>query len=305
MTTLRKKRSGIHGPVWQFWAIILIPLAFVIIFSYIPMAGLSIAFTEFSPRKGIFGSDFVGLKYIRMFLTSPSSVTVIKNTFILGFYQLLFSFPIPIILALALNECSRTRFKKFVQMVTFAPYFISTVVMVGILMRVTDLRTGIINQMALALGMQPVNYFGNLGMFRGLYVTSGIWQTMGYSAVLYLAALSGVSPELKEAAVVDGASRLKRILHVDLPAIFPTIVTMFIFSAGNIINIGFEKVYLMQNSVNLPNSELISTFVYKVGLSSGNYSFATAAGLFNSVVSFALLVTVNQISKRLTETSLF
>lgn len=299
------KKKKVKGSTWQFWAIILIPLIIIMVFNYLPMLGIVIAFKDYSPRKGIMGSDWVGLKYIMQFLTSPSSVKVIRNTFILGFYQLVFTFPIPIILAIALNECRRVRFKKFVQMITYAPYFISTVILVGILMQVTDMRTGIMNRIIGIFGIAPINFFGYKDMFRGLFVGSGIWQTMGYSAVIYIASLAGVSPELKEAAICDGASRMQRIRHVDIPAIFPTIVTMFIFNCGNIINIGFEKVYLMQNSVNLPKSELIATFVYKVGLSNGNYSFATAAGLFNSVVSFVLLVFVNQISKKLTDTSLF
>lgn len=298
----KKKRKN---STWQFWLIIAMPLLFIIIFNYLPMFGIVIAFKDYSPKKGIWGSDWVGLKYMIQFLTSPSSVKVIRNTFILGAYQLMFSFPMPVILAIALNECDKIRLKKAVQMITYAPYFISTVVLVGILMQVTDIRTGIMNRILNVFGMGPYNFFGDQDMFRGLFVGSGIWQTMGYSAVLYLAALSGVSPELKEAAICDGATRLQRISHVDIPGIFPTIVTMFIFNCGNIINIGFEKVYLMQNSVNLPKSELISTFVYKIGLSNGNYSFATAAGLFNSGVSFLLLVIVNQISKKLTDTSLF
>lgn len=291
--------------IWQFWVIIAIPLVLVFVFSYIPMFGIVIAFKDFSPRKGIMGSDWVGLKYVIQFLTSPSSVRVIKNTFLLGIYQLLFSFPLPIILAISLNECRSKRVKKFLQMITYAPYFISTVVLVGILMQVTDMRIGILNRLLGLLGVAPINFFGDKDLFRGLFVGSGIWQTMGYTAVIYLASLSSVSTELKEAAICDGASRLKRICHVDVPGIAPTIVTMFIFNCGNIINIGFEKAYLMQNSVNIPKSELISTFVYKVGLSNANYSFATAAGLFNSVISFALLIIVNQISKKLTDTSLF
>ena len=269
------------------------------------MFGVIIAFEDFSPRKGILGSDWVGLKYVIQFLTSQSSTKVIKNTFILGIYQLIFTFPVPIILAVSLNECRSRHIKKFVQLITYAPYFISTVVLVGILMQVTDMRIGIINRIIGLFNIGPINFFGDKDLFRGLFVGSGIWQTMGYSAVIYLASLAGVSMELKEAAICDGANRLKRICHVDIPGIFPTIVTMFIFNCGNIINIGFEKAYLMQNSVNMPKSELISTFVYKVGLSNANYSFATAAGLFNSVISFVLLIIVNQISKKLTDTSLF
>ena len=303
MNKMIKKKKR-RNSTWQFWAIILIPLVLVFVFNYIPMFGVIIAFEDFSPRKGILGSDWVGLKYVIQFLTSQSSTKVIKNTFILGIYQLIFTFPVPIILAVSLNECRSRHIKKFVQLITYAPYFISTVVLVGILMQVTDMRIGIINRIIGIFNIGPINFFGDK-LFRGLVVGSGIWQTMGYSAVIYLASLAGVSMELKEAAICDGANRLKRICHVDIPGIFPTIVTMFIFNCGNIINIGFEKAYLMQNSVNMPKSELISTFVYKVGLSNANYSFATAAGLFNSVISFVLLIIVNQISKKLTDTSLF
>ena len=304
MNKMIKKKKR-RNSTWQFWAIILIPLVLVFVFNYIHMFGVIIAFEDFSPRKGILGSDWVGLKYVIQFLTSQSSTKVIKNTFILGIYQLIFTFPVPIILAVSLNECRSRHIKKFVQLITYAPYFISTVVLVGILMQVTDMRIGIINRIIGIFNIGPINFFGDKDLFRGLFVGSGIWQTMGYSAVIYLASLAGVSMELKEAAICDGANRLKRICHVDIPGIFPTIVTMFIFNCGNIINIGFEKAYLMQNSVNMPKSELISTFVYKVGLSNANYSFATAAGLFNSVISFVLLIIVNQISKKLTDTSLF
>ena len=282
MNKMIKKKKR-RNSTWQFWAIILIPLVLVFVFNYIPMFGVIIAFEDFSPRKGILGSDWVGLKYVIQFLTSQSSTKVIKNTFILGIYQLIFTFPVPIILAVSLNECRSRHIKKFVQLITYAPYFISTVVLVGILMQVTDMRIGIINRIIGIFNIGPINFFGDKDLFRGLFVGSGIWQTMGYSAVIYLASLAGVSMELKEAAICDGANRLKRICHVDIPGIFPT----------------------MQNSVNMPKSELISTFVYKVGLSNANYSFATAAGLFNSVISFVLLIIVNQISKKLTDTSLF
>ena len=304
MNKMIKKKKR-RNSTWQFWAIILIPLVLVFVFNYIPMFGVIIAFEDFSPRKGILGSDWVGLKYVIQFLTSQSSTKVIKNTFILGIYQLIFTFPVPIILAVSLNECRSRHIKKFVQLITYAPYFISTVVLVGILMQVTDMRIGIINRIIGIFNIGPINFFGDKDLFRGLFVGSGIWQTMGYSAVIYLASLAGVSMELKEAAICDGANRLTRICPADTPGIVPTIVTMFIFNCGNIINIGFEKAYLMQNSVNMPKSELISTFVYKVGLSNANYSFATAAGLFNSVISFVLLIIVNQISKKLTDTSLF
>lgn len=299
----RKRRM--KNDNWQFWLIIAVPLIYVIIFAYIPMGGIVLAFKDYSIRKGILGSDWVGLQHFKQFLTSPSSTKVIKNTLILGFYSLLASFPIPIILAVSLNEIGNIKFRKTVQMITYAPYFISTVVLVGILMQFTDMRTGIINQFLALFGIAPKNFFGDPGMFRHLYVWSGIWQTAGYSAIIYIAALAGVSQELKEAALCDGTTRLQRIWHVDLPAIRPTVVTMLIFACGGMINIGFDKVFLMQNSMNANSSEVIATFVYKVGLVNADYGFSTAAGLFQSLVSFIMLASVNKISKIFTETSLW
>mgnify|MGYP001381331237 CR=1 FL=1 len=290
---------------WQFWIIIALPLLYVFVFAYIPMGGIILAFKDYSIRRGIWGSDWVGLRYFRQFLLSPSSSKVIVNTVVLGFYSLLAGFPIPILLAIFVNEIGSAKFKKTVQMITYAPYFISTVVMVGILMQITDLRIGLLNNFIALFGGERINFFGDPKMFRHLYVWSGVWQTSGYSAIIYIAALSGVSPELKEAATCDGASRLERIWHVDLPAIRPTIVAMLIFACGNMINIGFDKVYLMQNDMNAATSEVISTFVYKVGLVNGDYGFSTAAGLFQSLVSFLMLVTVNRASRRITETSLW
>lgn len=299
------RNNKIKNANWQFWLIIALPLIYAILFAYVPMTGIIIAFQDYSIRKGPLGSPFIGLKNFEQFLMSPSSVKVIKNTLILGFYSLLASFPLPILLAVAINESKLPRFKKTVQMVTYAPYFISTVVMVGILMQMTDLRIGVINKFLGLFGVAPVNFFGDPKLFRGLYVWSGVWQTAGYSAIIYIAALSGVSQELKEAAIVDGATRIQRIIHVDLPGIRPTVVTMLIFAVGGIINIGFDKVYLMQNGLNISVSEVIATFVYKVGLVNVDYGFSTAAGLFQSVVSFIMLVTVNFIAKKLTETSLW
>jgi multiple sugar transport system permease protein/putative aldouronate transport system permease protein len=282
-----------------------LPLAYIIIFSYVPMGGILMAFKDYSPRRGIWQSPWVGLKWFKQFLTTPSGVTVMVNTLRLGFYSLLAGFPIPILLAVGLNEIRALRFKKMVQMITYAPYFISVVVMVGMLMQLTDLRIGIFNRLIIMLSGRPVNFFGEARIFPHLYVWSGIWQTMGYSSIIYIAALAGVSPETQEAAVVDGASRLQRIWHVDLPSIRPTIVILLIFNCGSIMSIGFEKTYLMQNPINMATAEVISTFVYKVGLQNANYSFSTAVGLFNSVISFILMITVNQISKKLTETSVW
>lgn len=298
----RKKR---HNSDWQFWAIISVPVLYAFIFAYIPMGGILMAFKDYSIRKGILFSPWVGLKYFKQFLSSTSSLLVIKNTLILGIYSLIVNFPFPILLAILLNEVKRKRFKKLVQFVSYAPYFISTVVIVGMMMQMMDLRTGIFNLFLQKIGCKPVNFFGDVSMFRPLYVWSGLWQTIGYSSIIYIAALSGVSTELKEAAVMDGASRLKRIWHVDLPSIMPTIVIMLIFACGGIVNIGFDKVFLMQNSLNASVSEVISTFVYKVGVVNSDFGFSTASGLFQSVVSFILLILVNRISKKVTDTSLW
>lgn len=299
---VRRKRGKYD---WQFWAIIAVPVIYAFIFAYIPMGGIVLAFKNYSIRKGIFGSPWVGLKYFRQFLTSTSSVTVITNTFILGIYSLIVNFPLPIVFAVLMNELRHEKFKKTVQFVSYAPYFISTVVLVGMMMQMMDLRTGIFNRILTAMGLQAVNFFGDPKLFRSLYVWSGLWQTMGYNSIIYIAALAGVSPELKEAAVVDGASRLQRIIHVDLPSILPTIIIMLIFACGSVVSIGFDKVYLMQNSMNAGVSEVISTYVYKVGLVNSDFGFSTAAGLFQSLVSFAMLVLVNQLAKRFTETSLW
>lgn len=299
------KKNKIKSANWQFWLIIALPCIYAFIFAYVPMGGILMAFEDYSVKKGIFGSDWVGMKHFVRFLTTTSSIKIIKNTLILGVYTLVVNFPIPILLAIGVNEIRSVKYKKFVQMITYAPYFISAVVLVGMMMQMMDLRTGIINVLLQKIGIDPVNFFGDVKLFRHLYVWSGVWQTAGYSAIIYIAALAGVSPELKEAAVVDGASRIKRIIHVDLPAIIPTIVIMLIFNCGNIVNIGIDKVLLMQNSMNADVSEVISTFVYKVGVVNADFGFSTAAGLFQSIVSFVLLVAVNQISKKVTETSLW
>ena len=299
------KSNKIKSANWQFWVIIAVPIIYAIIFAYIPMAGIVLAFQDFSIRKGIFGSEWVGLRYFKQFLTSTSSVLVIKNTLILGIYSFLASFPVPILLAIGINEMRAKRYKKAVQMVTYAPYFISIVVLVGMMMQMMDLRSGIINVFIQKLGFSPINFFGDPKIFRHLYVWSGIWQSAGYASIIYLAALSGVSKELQEAAIVDGASRVKRILHVDIPAILPTIIIMLIFNCASIVSIGLDKVFLMQNSLNASVSEVISTFVYKVGVVNSNIGFSTAAGLFQSVVSFVLLVIVNRVCKKITENSLW
>lgn len=290
---------------WQLHLLVIPPLLFFLIFKYYPMINAVLAFKDYNVIKGIWGSPWVGLQNFRLFFENPLFWTLVKNTILLSGYLLLAGFPIAIILALMINEVRSTKFKKFVQLVSFAPYFISTVVMVSMIMLFLAPRLGFANIALNFFGLESVNFLGEPGMFRSIYVWSDIWQTAGYSAVIYLAALAGIDPTLYEAAKVDGASRFQKIRHVDLPGLVPTIVIILILNVGNVMAIGFEKVYLLQNPLNLANSEIIATYVYSIGLLNANYSFATAVGLFNSVINLVLLVTVNGLAKRVTNNSIW
>ncbi|OXM85793.1 ABC transporter permease [Paenibacillus rigui] len=281
------------------------PLLYFLIFKYIPMLNAVLAFKNYNVTKGIWGSPWVGFKYFNLFFDNPASLNLIKNTLFISLYHLIVGFPIPIVLALALNEVRSARFKRVVQMVTYAPYFISTVVMVSMIMLFLSPRLGIANTLLNAVGFESVNFLGSTGLFRSVYVWTDVWQTAGYSAVIYLAALAGVDPSLYEAAKVDGASRLQKIRNVDLPGLMPAAVIILILSVGNIMAVGFEKIYLLQNPLNLGTSEIISTYVYKVGLLNANYSFATAVGLFNSVVNLILLLVVNAAARKISNNSLW
>ena len=290
---------------WQLYLIILLPLVSVILFSYVPMYGVVLAFKRYRISDGILGSPWIGLEMFRQFFSAPSSFNVISNTILISLYSIVAGFPLPIILAIALNEIGGRFFKKTVQLVTYAPYFISTVVMVGMLMQIMDPRIGLINNIITALGGQANDFFGKPELFTSIYVWSGVWQGTGFAAIIYLAALSGVSNEQQEAAIVDGASRLKRIWHVDLPCITPTIIILLIMNIGGIMGVGFEKIYLMQNSLNMSVSEVISTYVYKVGLVNADYSFSTAVGLFNSAVNLILLILANTFARKFSDSSLW
>jgi len=276
-----------------------------LIFHYWPLYGAQIAFRDYSARAGIWGSPWVGWEHFIRFFNSPNAGLIIWNTLVLSVYGLVAGFPIPIILALLLNSFRHKKYGKVIQSVTYAPNFISTVVMCSMIILFLSPRVGLVNKLLEMAGLPTVNFMGERSLWRHIYVWSGIWQTAGYSSIIYIAALAGVSKELQEAAIVDGASRAQRIWHVDLSAIRPTIVILLIFNCGSIMSIGFEKVYLMQNAINISTSEVISTFVYKVGLQNANYSFSTAVGLFNSIISFVLMMIVNQLSKKLTDTSVW
>ncbi len=283
---------------WQLYVIILLPVVYIIIFHYIPMAGAVLAFKDFKIMDGIFGSPWAGFKYFDQFFKSPNFWLLIKNTLSISIYQLVAGFPMPIILAIALNEVSNLRFKKTVQLVTYAPYFISTVILVALVIQFLSPRIGLVNVIITALGGTEQNFMGNAEYFRTIYVLSGIWKVTGYNAIIYIAALSSIDPSLHEAATVDGASRLQKIIHVDIPGIMPTIIILLILEAGKIMSVGFERVYLMQNDLNLINSEIISTYVYKIGLLNAQFSYSTAVGLFNSVVNLILILSVNKLARR-------
>jgi len=269
------------------------------------MVGVQIGFRDFRAIDGIWKSPWAGLKHFRRFFASYNFAIVIKNTLALSFLQIIFNFPVPIILALLLNQLKFKRFKKFVQTVTYAPHFISMVVMVGILRTFCSPSTGIINHIIKALGGEGIYFFARPDWFRPLYIMSGIWQNAGWASIVYLAALTGIDPTLHEAAMVDGASKFKRILKIDIPGILPVVVVMLILESGRIMSIGFEKVFLMQTALNLDMSEVISTYVYKVGLLNVQYSYSTAIGFFNSVINLILIVSVNAFSRWISESSLW
>lgn len=286
--------------------IMLIPiLAYFIVFCYLPMGGLQIAFRDYKTSKGIWGSDWEGLKYFIRFFKSPMFKPLVVNTLRLSFYSLIAGFLPPILLALLLNYQKNLKLKKFVQSLSFAPHFISMVVFVGMLRLFTAQYNGVFNHLLELIGLERINFLASEKIFPHLYVWSGIWQHMGWSAIIYIGALSAVSPELHEAAIADGATLLQRIWHIDIPGIMDTILINTILSCGNLMSVGFEKVYLMINDLNSGTAEVISTYVYSQGLLGGQLSYSTAIGMFNSVVNLILLVVVNQLAKKARDVSVF
>lgn len=292
---------------WQLYLLLALPLAWLAVFQYYPMYGAQIAFRDFLPGSGIWASEWVGLEHFARFFNSPMFARLMQNTLGLSAYSLLLGFPIPILFALSLNQLRAGPFKNFIQLVSYAPYFISTVVLVGMMLQFLDLRFGPFNQLIKLFGGEQINFMGSAELFPSVYVWSAVWQNTGFNTIIYLATLTTIDPALHEAALVDGANRLQRIWHIDVPGILPVAATLLILNMGQLLNVGFEKTYLMQNTLNLSTSEVISTYVYKVGLAGGvvNFSYASAIGLFNSLIGLVLLLMANRISRRLTDTSLF
>ncbi len=292
---------------WELYVFVALPLIWLLLFQYVPMVGNVIAFKKFVPIKGMLGSDWVGLDHFVRFVRSFNFRNVMWNTFYINAYGLLAGFPIPIILALALHYCPALGYKKTVQMVTYAPHFISTVVMVGIILKVLQVRIGLVSVALAKLGIPEPPFLGSPDWFAHVYVWTGIWQNMGWGTIIFLAALAGVDVELHEAARVDGATIWQRVWHIDLPGIMPTVIILLILQSGQMLNVGFEKIFLMQNALNIRGSEVVETYVYKIGLASAtpNFSYAAAINLFKNVIAFFLLVMVNRISRRVSETSLW
>lgn len=292
-------------PCIPLYILLLPAFVYVFIFDYIPMYGVQIAFRDFSVAKGIFESPWVGLKHFTRFFESAQFWTLIKNTLSINIYQLVAGFPLPIILALLLNYCVFPRFKRTVQMITYAPHFISVMVLVGMVNIFLSPYNGVINMVIKVLTGSTVHFLGKPELFQSIFVWSGIWQNVGWGSIIYIGALTSISPELHEAAIADGASKLRRVWHIDIPGILPTIIMMLILNLGSLMNLGFQKIYLMQNDAVLGVSEVISTYVYKVGLTKSMYSYASAIGLFNNVINILLLVIANKLAKKYTESSLF
>lgn len=292
---------------WQLYALLLLPLIWLIVFRYVPMYGAQIAFRDYSPAFGIEGSPWVGLANFERFFNSYYFKPVIVNTLIISFYSLLAGFPIPIILALSVNQVKMRLFRNSVQMITYAPHFISTVVIVGMLFQFLHPRVGFTAVLANALGMSAPNWMGDPGAFAHIFVWSGVWQETGFGAIIYLAVLSTIDPALHEAAVVDGASRLQRIRFIDIPGLLPTAMVLLVLSTGRVLEVAFEKVYLMQSPLNLGVAEVINTYVYRVGLLSPilDFSYSTAIGLLKGIVGLLLLITVNYAARRLTDNGLW
>ena len=306
LPVLVKGAAGSLVRDYQLWLMILPAIAVIFIFNYLPMYGVQLAFRDFNFAKGFLGGDWAGLKYFRQFFRSPMFFATIRNTFVIAATSIGLGFPAPILMALLFNQIMGKKVKKFLQTVVYVPYFISTVVMVALIRILCSPNNGIVSHALKAIGLiaQDVNLVGNVGTFVPLYVLSGIWQSCGWNSIIYFAALSAVDSQLYDAAKIDGANRLRIIWHIDLATLVPTIVILLILNMGNILTVGFEKVYLMQNDLNLPVSEVISTYTYKIGLASNQFSLGSAIGLFNTAVNFVFLSLFNVIAKKTSDISL-
>lgn len=282
---------------WQLYAMLLVPVILTVIYKYIPMYGIQIAFRDFRASRGYMGSEWVGLDWFRRFFSSPNCARMIKNTIVLSFYSLLWSFPIPIILALMINQLRFQRFKRVVQTVLYAPHFISIMVVCGMIRIFLSPSGGLINLLA----GTTIDFLSEASAFRTIYIASGIWQDAGWGIIVYLATLSNIDTSQYESAKIDGASMFQRIRYIDIPELIPTILLMLIMSAGNLMNVGFEKVWLLQTDLNKATSDVIAVYVYQQGIENARYSYSTAVGLFNTAVNLILLFVVNKITSKMSD----
>lgn len=291
---------------WQLWVMLFPAMLYIFIFCYVPMYGVQLAFREYSFASGFTGGKFVGFKYFQQYFESPMFFTTIKNTFIISATSIIVGFPIPIILAMVINQLKNKRWKRIVQTTVYIPYFISVVVMVSMLKIMLSDNSGVISNFLKDIHLigEKVNLLGSASTFVPVYVLSGVWQSMGWNSIIFIAALSSVDSQLYDACRIDGANKMQTMWHIDMPAILPTIIILLIMNMGGILNVGFDKIYLMQNSLNLGASQVISTYVYTVGIKSSQFSFGSAVGLFNTLVNFVFLVITNFIAKRTTGTGL-
>jgi putative aldouronate transport system permease protein len=290
----------------KYLVLLVLPvLVYYAIFHYIPMYGVIIAFKQFKPLKGILGSDWAGFYYFQLFFESAYFWRLLKNTLLLSIYSLLWGFPVPIIFALLLNELKEGLFKKSVQTISYLPHFISIVVICGMIVNFTSPKGGVINTMLGWFGIAPIPFLTEPSWFRDIYISSSIWQGFGWSSIIYLAAIAGIDPQLYEASEMDGANRWQKMWYITLPCLLPTIVILLILNVGNLMDVGFEKINLLYNPTTYETADVISTYVYRQGIQNADYSYSTAIGLFNNVINLILLVTVNRISRKVSETSLW
>jgi putative aldouronate transport system permease protein len=302
-----KKESVFHriAKDWDLYLLLLPGFVWFLMFCYKPMVGLRTAFYDYNVFKGFKGSEFVGFANFKEFMGGPDFLRTVGNTLMIALYQMLICFPIPIVLAIAITEMRSKFVKKLTQTATFLPYFISVVVVCGMVVNFLSPSTGIVNLIRKQFGMDPIYFMVKPEYFRMIYTTMTLWQTAGFNAIVYIAALMGIDPQLYEAAIIDGAGKWKRIIHITLPSIIPTIVTMFVMNIGKMVKVGYESILLLYNPSTYPVADVISTYAFRVGIENGNYGLATAAGLFEALVALVLVTVANRISRKLTETSLW
>ncbi len=302
----RQKIGRYFAHTWQLWVMLFPAVLYIFLFCYVPMYGVQLAFREYSFTAGFTGGKFVGLKYVEQYFKSAMFWPTLRNTFVISLTSIVVGFPAPIILAMIINQLRNKRWKKILQTTVYIPYFISVVVLVSMINILFSTGSGVVGNFlkAIHLVAQDVNILGSASTFIPLYVLTGVWQSMGWNSIIYLAALSSVDTQLYDACKIDGADRWQTMIHIDFPAILPTVMILFILNMGGILNVGFDKIFLMQNSLNLGVSEVISTYVYSVGIKSSQFSFGAAVGLFNTVINFIFLMITNYISKKITGSGL-